>query len=200
MSDHLNSAACLPACPPACRYNIGRQQLHICKGAAAQNTGGVILLKLPSLQKAAERLAALQAVLTGTAFSFVLQHEGQQQGQQPNELHSSSGGSAGAGPSGSSGSGSGSLSSIDVSDPWGQRFSLVADAPGFPSPAGIVELQLPCFTGGPATGLALLCVPACLPARRVPPAVRRAPPCAAQLPCASKHAAQSQRRPAPACV
>jgi hypothetical protein len=140
----------------------------------AQNTGGTILLKLPSLQKAAERLAALQTALAGTAFCFALQHEGQQ-----SELQGSSGGSAGAGPgSFGSGSGSGSLSSIDASDPWGQRFRLVADAPGFPSPAGIVELQLPCFTGGPPAWKGLFGPPACcLPGSA---------PCRAGLPHAVK--------------
>lgn len=113
-------------------YNLGRQQLHICKGAAPQNTRGTIVLRLPSLARAAERLAALRPVLQDTAFSFSVQQQQQEPGQERQ---------GDAAPAASRGD------SITAADPWGQLFLLVESAPGFPFPAGIVELRLPCFPG-----------------------------------------------------
>lgn len=141
-------------------YNIGRQQLHIIKGPA-QNTHGTIVLKLPragsgGLRHAAERLAALEPMLAGTAFAFRVApspgHHHHQQDQQHPQAGQRTGQADGvSGSSSSSGAGgtgdSGSMGSIEVTDPWGQRFLLVDHLPGFPWPAGIAELQLPCFPG-----------------------------------------------------
>ncbi|KAL4439003.1 hypothetical protein ABPG77_006940 [Micractinium sp. CCAP 211/92] len=136
-------------------YNLGRQQLHIIKGPA-QNTHGTVVLKLPragsgSLQRAAERLAALEPVLAGTAFSFtVVPSPDQQQHREQSHQGQNAGQAKASSSSGSSRSGSrdsSGIASIQVTDPWGQRFVLVDHLPGFPSPAGIAELQLPCFPG-----------------------------------------------------
>lgn len=149
-------------------YNIGRQQLHIIKGPA-QNTRGTILLKLPpagsgSLRRTAERLAALQPLLAGTAFAFRLvpapaqqpppqqqqqpleeqerqQPTGQQQGEGADQAGAAAAGTAAGGAPGSG------VAAIEATDPWGQRFLLVEGLPGFPCPAGIAELRLPCFPG-----------------------------------------------------
>ncbi|KAL4452603.1 hypothetical protein ABPG75_008265 [Micractinium tetrahymenae] len=138
-------------------YNIGQQQLHIIKGPA-QSTRGTILLKLPpagsgSLQRTAERLAALEPVLAGTAFGFRVvpspaqqQQQAQRQAQSPGRAEASASSSSGGSRSESSSSSS-SIASIEVTDPWGQRFLLADSLPGFPWPAGIAELQLPCFPG-----------------------------------------------------
>jgi hypothetical protein len=46
-------------------YNLGRQQLHICKGPEPQGLppGGAIGLVVPSVERAAERLEAVQGLL-----------------------------------------------------------------------------------------------------------------------------------------
>ena len=134
--------------PPLARYNIGRQQLHIIKGPV-QTTGGPVVLKVPaagsgSLQAVAARLEALLPALAGTQFAFEERRSaggaGQQRAAAPQQPPPQQRRGADAG--------GGAISSIAVTCPWGQRFLLVDDAPGFPWAAGIYEVQLPCFSGG----------------------------------------------------
>lgn len=97
-----------------------------------QATHGTIKLKLPSPAAAAERLARLQGLgaFEGTRFALSAAPQAQ------------------AGAAGRHGDAAVASGDVAVTCPWGQRFLLVAAAPGFPWPAGIVELRLPCFTGG----------------------------------------------------
>ncbi|PSC74066.1 phosphatidate cytidylyltransferase [Micractinium conductrix] len=138
-------------------YNIGRQQLHIIKGPV-QTTGGPVVLKVPaagsgSLQAVAARLEALLPALAGTQFAFEERRSaggaGQQRAAAPQQQQQAPPPSLLPPPQQRRGAdaGGGAISSIAVTCPWGQRFLLVDDAPGFPWAAGIYEVQLPCFSG-----------------------------------------------------